>query len=76
MDKMADMMERTQEINDIISQSYDTDPAADEAELEQELELMGDELALDSFPSYLGPQATATQSSTATATNPSEQSFH
>ena len=69
MDTMADMMERSDEINDIISRSYDSDPAADEAELEQELELMGDELAMDSVPSYLGPTATPTATATPEASS-------
>ena len=77
MDSMADMLERSDEINDIISRSYDSDPAADEAELEQELELMGDEMAMDVYPTYLGPTpATATQNATQAATAPGFLPLH
>ena len=46
MDKMADLMERSEEINEIIGRSYENDDYVDEEELEQELDLMGDELLL------------------------------
>lgn len=55
MDKMADLVERTEEVNEIISRSYDTDDFVDEAELDAELELMSDEFAMDALPSFLTP---------------------
>jgi charged multivesicular body protein 5 len=58
-DEMADLMEVGNDIQDAISRSYDVPEEVDEAELDAELEALGDEVAFegvgeaDGVPSYL-----------------------
>lgn len=57
-DEMADLMDVGNEIQDAISRSYDVPEEVDEAELDAELEALGDEVAMDQeleggMPSYL-----------------------
>ncbi|KAI3421948.1 hypothetical protein GPALN_012487 [Globodera pallida] len=51
-DEMEDMLEMNSEIQDALSRQYDT-PDIDEAELEAELEALGDDLQFDADTSYL-----------------------
>jgi len=51
-DDMEDMLEQAGEIQDALSRSYGT-PDIDEADLEAELDALGDEIALDEDTSYL-----------------------
>jgi len=46
-DEMADLMEMGNDIQDAISRSYDVPEEVDEAELDAELEALGDEVALE-----------------------------
>jgi charged multivesicular body protein 5 len=57
-DEMADLMDVGNEIQDAISRSYDVPEEVDEAELDAELEALGEEVAMDQelgegMPSYL-----------------------
>jgi len=51
-DEMEDMLDMNNEIQDAMSRQYDS-PDIDEADLEAELEALGDELELDADSSYL-----------------------
>uniref|UniRef100_A0A914WML1 Charged multivesicular body protein 5 n=1 Tax=Plectus sambesii TaxID=2011161 RepID=A0A914WML1_9BILA len=51
-DEMEDMLEMTGEIQEAMSRQYDS-PDIDEADLEAELDALGDELELDADTSYL-----------------------
>uniref|UniRef100_A0AC35TSZ4 Charged multivesicular body protein 5 n=1 Tax=Rhabditophanes sp. KR3021 TaxID=114890 RepID=A0AC35TSZ4_9BILA len=51
-DEMEDMLDMNSEIQEAMSRQYDT-PDIDEADLEAELEALGDELAFDEDSSYL-----------------------
>ncbi|KAI6190106.1 hypothetical protein M3Y97_00081000 [Aphelenchoides bicaudatus] len=51
-DEIEEMLEMNNEIQDVLSRQYDT-PDIDEADLEAELEMLGDELELDADTSYL-----------------------
>merc|ERR1712126_106699 len=57
-DDMEDMMEDANEIQDALSRSYGT-PDIDEADLEAELDALGDELLLDDDTSYLDEASSA-----------------
>jgi charged multivesicular body protein 5 len=46
-DEMADLMDMGNDIQDAISRSYDVPEDVDEAELDAELEALGDEVAMD-----------------------------
>ena len=58
-DEMADLMDVGNEIQDAISRSYDVPEEVDEAELDAELEALGEEVAMDGLgesegmPAYL-----------------------
>uniref|UniRef100_A0A915CWV1 Charged multivesicular body protein 5 n=1 Tax=Ditylenchus dipsaci TaxID=166011 RepID=A0A915CWV1_9BILA len=70
-DEMEDMLEMNNEIQDALSRQYDT-PDIDEADLEAELDALGDDLALDSDTSYLdeamsAPNVPSREPGTATA---------
>lgn len=57
-DEMADLMEMGQEIQDSISRSYEVPEDVDEAELDAELEALGDEMEMEgmygeSVPSFM-----------------------
>jgi charged multivesicular body protein 5 len=56
-DEMADLMDVGNEIQDAISRSYDVPEEVDEAELDAELEALGEEVAMEGteegVPSYL-----------------------
>ncbi|KAH7816856.1 Vacuolar protein sorting 60B (Vps60B) [Monocercomonoides exilis] len=69
LDKMSGMLERTEEINEIIGRSYDTDVFVDESELDAELEMMGDELLMDtgSVPSLLSAEIDGSSSNAASS---------
>ena len=61
-DEMADLMEMGNEIQESISRSYDIPEDVDEAELDAELEALGEEVGLDgigeeSMPAYLMDEA-------------------
>jgi len=51
-DEMEDMLDMNNEIQEAMSRQYDT-PDIDEADLEAELDALGDELELDADSSYL-----------------------
>ncbi|KAI1719249.1 snf7 domain-containing protein [Ditylenchus destructor] len=51
-DEMEDMLEMNNEVQDALSRQYDS-PDIDEADLEAELDALGDDLALDTDTSYL-----------------------
>lgn len=52
-DDMADMLEIANEVQDTLGRSYGMPEDIDEADLEAELEALGDDLALDEDTSYL-----------------------
>ncbi|RKP24892.1 Snf7-domain-containing protein [Syncephalis pseudoplumigaleata] len=56
-DEMQDLLESANEVQDIMARSYDVPAEVDEADLEAELDALGDELLLEgeSTPSYLQP---------------------
>lgn len=51
-DEMEDMLDQANDIQEAMSRSYGT-PDVDEADLEAELEALGDEIGLDEDSSYL-----------------------
>lgn len=61
-DDMADMMEDMNEINEAMGRTYGVPDDVDEADLEAELDLLGEELEAEEFeaesatPAYLQPQ--------------------
>jgi len=60
-DDMTDLLDQNNEIQEALGRSYSVD--VDESELDDELEALGEELALESTPSYL-------QASTVPSTDP------
>lgn len=48
-DEMADLMDMGNDIQDAISRSYDVPEDVDEAELDAELEALGEEVALEGY---------------------------
>lgn len=69
-DDMAELMDEFNEINEMMGQNFATPDDIDEADLEAELEMLGDELELeeaeleapDGRPSYLSEAASVTSS--------------
>jgi charged multivesicular body protein 5 len=59
-DDMADIMDQVNDVQDVMSRTYGM-PEVDESELEAELEALGDELALDSDPTYLDTPSVPTR---------------
>ncbi|KAI8052286.1 Snf7-domain-containing protein [Syncephalis plumigaleata] len=59
-DEMQDLLESANEVQEIMARSYDVPAELDEADLEAELDALGDELLLESesTPSYLQPATT------------------
>ncbi|CAG13744.1 unnamed protein product, partial [Tetraodon nigroviridis] len=57
-DQLEDMMEDANDIQEALSRSYGT-PDIDEADLEAELDALGDELLLDDDSTYLDEASTA-----------------
>uniref|UniRef100_A0A3Q3W8Z3 Charged multivesicular body protein 5 n=1 Tax=Mola mola TaxID=94237 RepID=A0A3Q3W8Z3_MOLML len=57
-DQLEDMMEDANEIQEAMSRSYGT-PEIDDADLEAELDALGDELLMDEDSSYLDEASTA-----------------
>ncbi len=62
-DDMAELMDEFNEINEVLGQNFATPDDIDEADLEAELEMLGDELeeadfeSADAVPSYLQPSS-------------------
>lgn len=63
-DDLADMMEEMNEVQDVLGRSYDVGEDIDEADLDAELDALGDDLELDDeiglsddTPAYLQPAA-------------------
>ena len=63
-DELEDLTEQAGEIQEIMGRSYGM-PDVDEAELEAELDALGDELAFDEDTSYLDEASTAPNAPTA-----------
>lgn len=64
-DEMADLMDMGNDIQESISRSYDVPEDVDEAELDAELEALGDDIGMDEFesmPSYLQSESNAVPS--------------
>lgn len=52
-DEMADLLEMADDLQETMARSYDVPEDVDEAELDAELEALGDEIAWQETPSYL-----------------------
>ncbi len=75
VDDLADMMEGMNEVNDILSRSFDVGDEIDEDDLDAELEGLDDELAaLDAVDEQEEQEVTATPSYISAGLNPQKES--